>query len=184
MKSGTSIGNKRTGETLIMLTSEEDTAGALQYYRVHLPPHRASPPFHYHVAFTEKFTCLEGVLDLYVGRERRRIELKPGTSATVEIGQPHTFANNSSSPCVMTVETRPAAGVVKAFQLAYAIANDGEAGEDELPRNLLVRLRFIEISQGYLTRIPLSVQKLIFRLAKFVSKITGTERMVQRCLAG
>jgi len=82
MKSGRTIGNKQTGETLTMLTSEEDSGGALQYYRVHLPPHRASPPLHYHLAFKETFTCLEGALAVYLGKNlgknRKEIRLHPG----------------------------------------------------------------------------------------------------------
>jgi hypothetical protein len=48
----------------------------------------------------------------------------------------------------MTVSTRPAGGVVKAFQLVCGVANDGGAGKDGLPKNPLIRLRFIQISQG------------------------------------
>jgi nucleoside-diphosphate-sugar epimerase len=74
------------------------------------------------------------------GRERRHPLLRPGESLTAQIGQPHTFANQTNEPCLMTVETRPAGGVVKAFQIAYGVANDGGA-EDGFPRNPLVRLR-------------------------------------------
>lgn len=178
------IENQQTGETLTMLTSEDDTGGALQYYRVHLPPHRASPPLHYHLAFTETFTCLEGCLDMYLGKDRKQRRLHPPESVTAEIGQPHTFANTSTSPCIFTVETRPSGGVVRAFQLAYCIANDGKAGRDGLPRNLLLRLRFIEISQGYLARIPLRLQKIILKLAAVVSRLTGQERLAQRYAHG
>ena len=82
-------------------------------------------------------------VDIYLGRERRHILLKPSESSTAQIGQPHTFANQANKPSVTTVETRPAGGVVKAFQLAYAVANDGGAAKDGLPKNPLVRLLFI-----------------------------------------
>lgn len=176
MKKNQTIGNKQTGETLTMLVSDEDNAGALQLYRVHLPPHRPSPPLHYHLAFTETFTAQEGTLDIYLGRERQHILLKPGESATAEIGQPHTFANHANAPSVMTVETKPAGGVVKAFQLAYGVANDGGAAKDGLPKNPLVRLRFIEISQGFLPGIPLWAQRTVFSVAAFLAKVTGVEK--------
>jgi hypothetical protein len=56
MKAGQTIRNRRTGETLTMLVSEEDNGGARQLYRVYLPTHRPSPRLHYHLAFAEKFT--------------------------------------------------------------------------------------------------------------------------------
>jgi quercetin dioxygenase-like cupin family protein len=61
-----------------MIESEEGNGGAKQLYEVKLPPHRPSPPLHYHIAFTETFTVIEGTLDFYLGRERRRRLLKPG----------------------------------------------------------------------------------------------------------
>ncbi len=183
MKKGQTVGNRQTGETLTMLASEEDNDGTLQLYRVHLPPHRPSPPLHYHLAFTETFTALDGTLDMYLGRERKHVRLTSGESVTAQIGQLHTFANNSDEPCTMTVETRPAGSVVKAFQLAYGVANDGGAARDGLPKNPLVRLRFIGIAQGFLLLPPLPLQKLVLRLAFVIAKFTGVERRIQRYIS-
>jgi mannose-6-phosphate isomerase-like protein (cupin superfamily) len=112
MKKGHTIGNQQTGESLTMLVSEEDNDGAFQLYRVLLPPHRASPLLHCHLAFTETFTALDGTSDMYFGRERRHVRLQSGDSVTAQIGQPHTFAKDSDEPCIMTVETRPPGGAV------------------------------------------------------------------------
>jgi mannose-6-phosphate isomerase-like protein (cupin superfamily) len=183
MKKGQTVGNRQTGETLTMLVSEEDNDGTLQLYRVHLPPHRPSPALHYHLAFTETFTALDGTLDMYLGRERKHVRLTSGEGVTAQIGQLHTFANNSDEPCTMTVETRPAGGVVKAFQLAYGAANDGGAARDGLPKNPLVRLRFIGIAQGFLLLPPLPLQKLVLRLAFVIAKLTGVERRIQRYIS-
>jgi mannose-6-phosphate isomerase-like protein (cupin superfamily) len=182
VKKNTVIENRETGETLTMLISEEDNAGGMQLYRVHLPAHRPTPPLHYHIAFAETFTALEGTLDMYIGRERKHVLLNVGESVTVPAYQPHTFANNSGLSCTMTVETRPAGGVVKAFQLAYGIANKGGAAKDSLPKNPLIRLRFIGISQGFLPSLPLIFQQTIFSIAALVSKITGVERQLERFL--
>jgi quercetin dioxygenase-like cupin family protein len=166
-----------------MLVSEEDTGGALQIYRVNLPPHRPSPPYHYHLAFRETFEVEEGTLDVYVGRKRTHIVLKAGDRATVQIGQPHTFANHSDERSVIRVETKPAGGVVRAFQLAYAVANEGRAAADGLPRNPLLRLRFVQISQGFLPGIPLWLQKTAFGLAALLAKVTGAESRWNRRFA-
>jgi mannose-6-phosphate isomerase-like protein (cupin superfamily) len=123
-----------------MLVSKEENGGTRQLYQVHLPPGRPSPPFHYHLKFTETFSVIEGALDLYLGREHRHIVLNARQSVTAEICQVHTFANERDTSAVITIQTKPAGGVVRAFQLAYGVANDGGAAKDGLPRNPLVRL--------------------------------------------
>jgi mannose-6-phosphate isomerase-like protein (cupin superfamily) len=133
VKANQTIRNKQTGEKLTMLVSEEENGGALQLYRVHLPPHRPSPPLHFHLAFSETFAVQEGHLAMYLGGERRHVVLGPGESLTAQLGQPHTFANQTDLPRIMTVETKPPGGVVRAFQLAYAVANDGGAAKDGCP---------------------------------------------------
>jgi mannose-6-phosphate isomerase-like protein (cupin superfamily) len=175
MRAGQEIGNRKTGETLTMLVSECDNGGAKQLYRVRLPGWRPSPPLHYHLDFTETFSVLEGRLDLFVGPERKHFVLEPNESLTVSIGQLHTFANLRQETSTITVETIPAGGVVKAFNLAYGVANDGGAAKDGLPKNLLVRLMFIRISQGFLPTIPLFLQSTILSAAAVVSQLTGTQ---------
>jgi quercetin dioxygenase-like cupin family protein len=180
MRRNQTIQNRRTGETLTMLVGEDENNGTLQLYRVQLPPHRPSPPLHYHRAFTETFTVQEGTLKMYLGREGRRMILQPGDSLTAQVGQPHTFANHANEPCVMTVETRPAGGVVKAFQIAYGVANDGGAAEDGLPKNPVVRLRFVEISQGFLSGIPVWLHKMAFLIATILARLTGIEHKLKK----
>lgn len=180
MKPGISIRNNNTGETLTMLVSEEENGGKRQLYRVRLPPGRPSPPLHYHLAFTETFTVVEGLLDLYLGRERRHQLLRPQESRRVQIRQPHTFANERDESSVITIETIPAGGVVKAFQLAYGVANDGGAAKDGLPANPLVRLLFIRMSQGYLPGIPVLLQRFVFAVAAFIASVTGLEKKLMK----
>ncbi|HUD57656.1 MAG TPA: hypothetical protein VMR02_20670 [Terracidiphilus sp.] len=83
--------------------------------------------------------------------------LKPQESLTVEIGQVHTFANEREELTVIRIETKPAAGVVRAFQLAYGVANDGGAASDVLPKNPLV----VRASWGFPPQVPLAVQKVV-----------------------
>jgi hypothetical protein len=161
-----------------MLVSEEDTAGERQLYEVYLPARRPSPPLHYHVAFTETFSVLHGALDLYLGPRRQHLVLHERESKTVEIRQLHTFANNRDRATEIRIETVPAGGVVKAFQLAYAVANEGGAAKDGLPRNPLLRLEFIRISQGFLPATPLSLQKAVFAIAHFIAKLAGVDKCV------
>lgn len=180
MRSGTTIGNRHTGETLTVLVSEEDKRG-MQLYEVLLPPHRPSPPEHYHREFKETFTVISGQLRIRLNGSD--IRLSPHESATAEIGNIHTFANDWNEPCRMQVLTQPPGGVLKAFRLAYQVANSGGAGADGLPRNPLMRLRFIEISQGFLPGVPYFLQRCVLSSAKELSVLTGLEKVVRQYLA-
>jgi mannose-6-phosphate isomerase-like protein (cupin superfamily) len=180
MRSGTSIRNNLTGESLTVFVSEDDTAGARQLYEVYLPPQRPSPPRHYHLGFTETFSVLEGALDLFLDRELRHVTLHPGESLTVQLRQIHTFANLRDTPTRITVDTRPAGGVVRAFQIVYGIANNGGSAPDGLPQNPLARLIFIRTTQGYLPQIPLLLQKTIFAVANIIAHLTGLHRRLSR----
>jgi mannose-6-phosphate isomerase-like protein (cupin superfamily) len=166
MRSGETIRNNATGETLTMLEGELESGGVRQLYEVWLPPGVAGPPLHYHLAFTETFTVVEGALDFYLGRERRRVTLRAGDTLTAELRQLHTFANNGNAPVRFRIETRPPGGVVAAFQLAFAVANAGGAAKDGLPKNPLIRLRFLRLTQGFVPGLPLWLQRGLFRLAR------------------
>lgn len=94
MQKNQTIRNNAIGETLTMLVSEDENNGTCQLYEGHLPLNRPSPRLHYHVDSTETFTVKSGKLDFYVGTEQRRLSLQPGDSITVQLRQPHRFAND------------------------------------------------------------------------------------------
>ena len=179
MKKNQIIRNNATGETLTMLVSDKENSGACQLYEVHLPPHRPSPPLHYHVDFIETFTVKQGKLDIYLGKAQKHLPLLPGESATARIRQPHRFANDHDEPVIFTVTTKPAGGVVKAFQLAYGIANDGRAAADGLPKNPIARLVFVKTAQGYLPGIPRTLQRIAFSCAALIARAAGLEKRWQ-----
>ena len=122
------------------------------------------------VDFAETFTVKSGKLDFYVVTEQRRLSPQPGDSITAQLHQPHRLANDHDEAVTFTVKTKPAGGVVKAFQMAYGIANDGAAAPDGLPKNPIARLVVVNTAQGYLPSIPLALRKLTFACAEFVVK--------------
>jgi hypothetical protein len=85
------------------------------------------------------------VLDFYLDKEKRLVRICKGESVTAQIRQLHSFENDHDEPVIFTVEARPAGGLVKAFQLAYEVANEGGAGKDQLPANFLIKLYFIKL---------------------------------------
>jgi len=182
MKSHQTIGNLKTGETLTLLVSEQDNNGLYNKYEVFLPARRPSPPLHYHTDFIEIFTVIKGTLDFYLGMAEQHHRINEGESIIAKIGQLHRFVNDRDEPVTFTVEARPAGGLVKAFQLAYAVANESGEGKDGLPANFLVKLYFVKLSKGYLPGIPLLLQKLLFKAAIFILRITGKKQRLDRYL--
>jgi mannose-6-phosphate isomerase-like protein (cupin superfamily) len=180
MKKGEQIVNAVTGEVLTMLVSKADTSGKFQRYEVMLPARRESPPLHHHTMFTESFAVKQGSLDFYVGKERKLVRIAAGEQIDVAIGRLHTFANSSDEMCHMVVTTRPPGEILDAFKLAYGIANDGGAAADGLPRNRVLRMRFIQLSGGYLPSIPIQFQNIVFSVFKAISMLTGMEKRVDR----
>ena len=180
MKVNDTIGNMKTGETLTLLISGDDNNGANCKYEIFLPAFRPSPPLHYHTDFTETFTVIKGALDFYTGREEKHTRLKPGESITAGLNELHRFANDHPYPVVFTVEAKPAGGIVKAFQLAYGVANDGGAAQDGLPESKLTRFYFIRLSGGYLATVPLFIQKTVLALAVFFLLITARKSRLDK----
>jgi len=62
---------------------------------------------------------------------------------------------------IFTIKTEPAGGVVKAFQLACGIANDGGAGKDGLPKNPVAR-PVAKTTQGCLPGFPTDTLEIRF----------------------
>jgi len=159
-----------------MLISEHESGNAFQLYEVRLPKGLRGPPVHYHMDFTETFTVKQGTLEFYLDANERRLPLSPGGQVTAQIGQLHRFANEHDQEVIFTVETRPPGGVVKAFQLAWGIANSGGSAPDGLPRNLLARLLFIRIAEGYAPGVPLILQRIVLSAAALLARLIGLEK--------
>jgi len=87
-----------------------------------------------------------------------------------------SYANDRDEPAIITIETKPAGGVVKAFELPYGIANERGAAKDGLPKNPIARLVFIKTSQGYLPTIPRFIQQVIFAITAWIARLTGLDR--------
>src|SRR5258707_15354963 len=117
---------------------------------------------------------------MYLGQQRKPVVWKPRESVSVQIGQLHTFGNEQDEPAVITVETKPAGGAARGFQLAYGVANDGGAGSDGLPKNLLARMIFIQTCQGFVPGVPLPLQRLVLGAATLLARITGVEKSLRK----
>ena len=104
---------------------------------------------HYHKTYAEKFVCLEGEVQVRLGKTMHT--LQPGQSATAEPNVNHLFRNRSNKPCKFLVELRPASrGFEQSLQIGYGLANDGLTKSNGFPKDKLALAWLFDISESNL----------------------------------
>jgi len=104
---------------------------------------------HYHKTYSEKFDCIEGEVQIVLGKKMRI--LKPGESATAEPNVNHLFRNRSGSPCKFRVKLQPASeGFERSLQIGYGLANDGQCKPNGFPKDKLALAWLFDISESNL----------------------------------
>jgi quercetin dioxygenase-like cupin family protein len=104
---------------------------------------------HYHKTYTEKFECVEGEVEIRLGKTIHT--LRPGQSAAAEPGINHLFRNRSGKTCKFKVELRPACkGFEQALQIGYGLAGDGLCKSNGFPKDKLALAWLFNISESNL----------------------------------
>lgn len=148
--------------TFVNYSSE--TGGEFTEIDCLLMPGGGNPP-HYHNAYAEIFTAVEGALGLQVGK--RTMLLQPGQSATVDIGTVHRFFNSGNDPVRFHALVKPGHhGFENTLRIVYGLARDGECRKDGTPRSLIHLAVLMMMSD---TRIP-GPMKLLTPLLRFLAK--------------
>lgn len=130
------------------LKTAAETNGRYTLVEVELAP-GGGVGIHYHKTYAEKFDCLDGELNVQVGRTVHA--LLPGQSATAHPLSNHRFFNSSDKPCKFRVELTPASrGFEQSLQIGYGLARDGEVRSNGFPKNPLALAWLFEISESNL----------------------------------
>jgi len=104
---------------------------------------------HYHKTYSEKFDCLDG--EVQIGLGKKIVTLKPGQSATAEPNVNHLFRNRSGKVCLFRVELRPASpGFEQSLQIGYGLTGDGLCKSNGFPKDKLVLAWLFDISESNL----------------------------------
>lgn len=104
---------------------------------------------HYHKTYSEKFDCLDGEVQIQLGKTIHT--LKPGQSATAEPNIHHLFRNRSGKVCKFKVELRPASkGFEQSLQIGYGLARDGKVAKNGFPKDRLALAWLFDISESNL----------------------------------
>ncbi len=104
---------------------------------------------HYHKTYSEKFDCLEGAVQVQLGKTMHT--LNAGQSATADPNINHLFRNRSGKPCKFLVELRPASrGFEQSLQIGYGLASDGLCKPNGFPKDKLALAWLFDISESNL----------------------------------
>ena len=134
-KSSRAIYNPVQQDTAIFIQTVQETNGAYSLIEVEVAP-GGGVDRHYHKTYTETFTCLEGELQVQLGKQV--LTLQPGDApVTVEKNVLHRFVNNSNRPCRFRVRISPGSrGFEECLQIAYGLARDGKTDKTGTPRKI------------------------------------------------
>lgn len=130
------------------LKTHADTNGEYTLVEVELA-NGGGVGLHYHKTYREKFECLQGEVQVQLGKELHT--LKAGESATAAPNINHLFRNRSGKPCTFRVELRPASrGFEQSLQIGYGLASDGLCKPNGFPKDKLALAWLFDISESNL----------------------------------
>ena len=171
------VENPVIGDRVTFLRTTAETNGEYLLQRMELAPHGGNT-MHYHLAFTEEFTVLEGELHVSLNGEER--VLQAGERVLVPIRAPHRFYSTSDSPVVFTNEIRPARQMERATRIVYGLARDGKVNSQSIPRNIWQMALIFEMGESYLVGMPLFLQRAIFGTLARIARWRGVERSFEK----
>jgi len=159
IKTGDSIANPVTGETVTFQQTSADTDGELVIAEVTLEAGGSAAGVHIHPNQTETFQILDGTLGFRRGRER--LFATTGETVVVKPGTAHAFWNTGEGRARFLCEIRPALGFERLLETMFALARDGKTDRRGLPHPLrLAAIVDHHRDDVQLPILPLPVQRL------------------------
>ncbi|HEX6699323.1 MAG TPA: cupin domain-containing protein [Gaiellaceae bacterium] len=169
---GDTVVNPVTGERLTFLKTSRETDGELVLIECVVRPDGFVAAKHVHPYQRERFEVVSGRLTMTAGR--KKIELGPGESYTVEPGVAHKFENKGEHDVRFTCEVRPALSFEALIETMYGLAADGKTSKKGMPNPLrlavIARHHFDHVR---LPVVPHALQKAALAMGAPVGRIFG-----------
>ena len=150
IRTGDTIHNQVTGETITFLATSADTDGEAVVIETVVQPDGFVAAAHVHPSQSERFAVAEGTLVLKVDGQEKI--LSPGDVAVVEPGQAHKFWNAGDEPVRFVCEVRPALQFESLLETMFDLAVDGKTNRKGMPNPL--RLAVIAKAHFDTVRLP------------------------------
>ena len=161
--------NPVSGEDRIVFTkTAQQTGGELFELEAFIRVGAPGTPEMVHPHQDESFKMLSGSLDVRIGGQEQR--LTAGESLIIPKGTPHNWWNASDEEAHALVELRPALRSEELFANLYGLCSEKGALPNPLQLAVLVNEHWDE---GYLTKPPLLVQKVLFGALAPVGRLLG-----------
>lgn len=120
-------------DTVTFIRTSAESGGRVSDLELTLMPGGKNFP-HYHKAFAETFTAMDGVLGVKVAG--KRLLLHPGETLTVQPGQVHSFFNPGETEIRFNVKITPGhQGFEDSLRILYGLAEDGLTDKKSMPRS-------------------------------------------------
>lgn len=168
--------NPAQKDTAIFIETVQETNGAYSLLEVIVAP-GGGVGKHYHKAYTETFTCLEGELQVQVGKQV--LTLKPG-DAPVTAGKDvlHRFFNTSDKPCRFSVLISPGSrGFEESVQIAYGLARDGRTNKEGTPSKIGHLGILLALSESKLPGWQGLIERVLLWIGKRADKKGVTDQL-------
>ena len=165
-------------DQVIFLKTHADTNGECTVVEVELAD-GGGVGLHYHKTYSEKFNCIEGEVQVQLGKTIHT--LKAGESATAEPNINHLFRNRSRKPCKFLVELRPASrGFEQSLQIGYGLASDGLCKSNGFPKDKLALAWLFDISESNLPGWMSMFEFILRRQAKAARKKQIDKKLIEQ----
>jgi len=160
-------------DTVTFLKTHADTNGECTLVEVELAD-GGGVGLHYQKTYYEKFDCLDGEMQVQLGKQVHT--LKAGETATAQPNINHLFRNRSGKPCRFHVEIRPASrGLEQSLQIGYGLAGDGLCKSNGFPKDKLALAWLFDISESNLPGW-MSIFEFILRKQSKTAKAKGIDK--------
>lgn len=162
-------------DTVIFFKTSADTNGEYTLVEVELAD-GGGVGLHYHKTYSEAFVCMEGEVQVRLGKTIHK--LREGQSATAHPNIHHWFRNRSGKPCKFRVELRPASrGFEQSLQIGYGLASDGLCKANGFPKDRLALAWLFSISESNLPGW-MSVFEFILRKQAVKARQKGIDKQL------
>jgi len=163
-------------DQVTFLKTHADTNGECTLVEVELAD-GGGVGLHYHKTYSEKFDCLDGEVQVKLGKKLHT--LKAGEYATAKPNINHLFRNRSGKACRFLVELRPASrGFEKSLQIGYGLAGDDLCKPNGFPKDKLALAWLFHISESNLPGW-MSIFEFILRKQAKKAKEKGLDKELE-----
>jgi quercetin dioxygenase-like cupin family protein len=184
IRTGDTIHNQVTGETITFLATSADTDGEAVVIETVVQPDGFVAAAHVHPSQTERFAVAEGTLGLKV--DGKEITLEAGDVAIVEAGQAHKFWNAGDEPVRFVCEVRPALQFESLLETMFALAADGKTNRKGMPNPLrlavIAKAHFdtvqLPFPPAWMQAVGLALGSPLGKLAGYEAIYTGEDEKV------